>query len=164
MLLTRLCSFIERNIQKYYYINKYKDNLSMGKNVYWRRGFHIIIGKDAKLRIEEGCLFNYNCSITCLGKIRIGDHTIIGEGVKMYDHNHVFNKRGINITDQGKKVSDISIGRNCWIGSNVVILSGTKIGNNCVIGAGSIVNGKIQDNSLLRPKVNYKIEKISFKN
>lgn len=164
MLLIRFYSFIKRNIQKYYYINKYKNNLIMGKNVYWRKGFHMIVGKGAKLRIGEGCLFNYNCSITCLGKIEIGDHTIIGEGVKMYDHNHIFNKHGMNITDQGKKVNDISIGRNCWIGSNVVILSGTEIGDNCVIGAGCVVKGRIQENSLLRPKVNYRIEQISFRN
>ena len=35
---------------------------------------------------------------------------------------------------------------NCWIGSDSILLKGTKIGKNCVIGAASIVKGEIRDN------------------
>ena len=41
-----------------------------------------------------------------------------------------------------------SIGKNTWIGDNVIILSGVKIGDNCVIGAGSIVTKDVESNSI----------------
>ena len=40
-----------------------------------------------------------------------------------------------------EKVKPIVIGRNVWIGNNVIILKGTEIGDNSVIGAGSVVTG-----------------------
>jgi maltose O-acetyltransferase len=40
----------------------------------------------------------------------------------------------------------IHIGKNTWITSRCVILSGVHIGDNCVIGAGSVVTTDIPDN------------------
>ena len=37
----------------------------------------------------------------------------------------------------------ISIGNNCFIGYNTVILKNTEIGDNCIIGARSVVKGNI---------------------
>ena len=39
------------------------------------------------------------------------------------------------------KVKPIVIGRNVWIGNNVMILKGTEIGDNSVIGAGAVITG-----------------------
>lgn len=41
------------------------------------------------------------------------------------------------------------IGDNCFVGMDSVILMGTYIGNNTIIGAGSVVRGKIPDNSVI---------------
>ena len=32
----------------------------------------------------------------------------------------------------------VTIGRNCWLGANVVVLPGVTIGDNVVVGAGSV--------------------------
>ena len=50
---------------------------------------------------------------------------------------------------KSKGSSQITIGNNVWIASNVKILKGVNIGNNCVIGAGSVVNKDIPDNSMV---------------
>lgn len=42
----------------------------------------------------------------------------------------------------------VVIGDNVFIGMNSTILKDTVIGNNCVIGSGSVVRGKIPDNSV----------------
>lgn len=107
-------------------------------------------------------MFNYNCSLTSLGKIEIGDHTIFGESVKIYDHNHHFNKKNMNVSEQGMSIGKVRIGRNCWIGSNVVILKGSTIGNNCVIGAGCIVSGNIPDGMIMKTNIG-KLEKINYR-
>lgn len=43
----------------------------------------------------------------------------------------------------------ISIGNNCWIGSNVSIMPGVTIGNGCIIGVGAVVTKNMPDNSLI---------------
>ena len=52
-------------------------------------------------------------------------------------------KDGVNIA-----FGKIKIGDNVFIGMNSLILPGTTIGNNVIIGAGSVVRGKIPDNSI----------------
>ena len=44
----------------------------------------------------------------------------------------------------------VSIGRNVWIGNNVMILKGSVIGDNCINGACSLVAGKyFPENTIL---------------
>ena len=47
---------------------------------------------------------------------------------------------------------DIIIGNNVWIGANSIILKGSEIGNDCVIAAGTVVNGKFEENTLIYNK------------
>ena len=86
----------------------------------------------------------------------------MGENVKVYDHNHRFNIENTLISEQGFSVGEVSIGENCWIGSNVIILKDAKIGNNCVIAAGSVINDVIPDNSIVRNNIKIDIERINF--
>lgn len=58
------------------------------------------------------------------------------------------------------KAATITIGKNCWIGTNVVILKGTTIGDNCVIGAGCVVSGDIPKGSIVTQSRDLKIEPI----
>lgn len=37
----------------------------------------------------------------------------------------------------------VTIGNDCWIGGNVVLLAGVTIGNGCTIGAGAVVTRDI---------------------
>jgi acetyltransferase-like isoleucine patch superfamily enzyme len=46
------------------------------------------------------------------------------------------------------KISDVRIGKNCWIGTSAIILKGVNIGYNCIIGAGSVVVKDVPPNSL----------------
>ncbi|WP_318385985.1 acyltransferase [Enterobacter sp.] len=101
----------------------------------------LVVGKDV--------FFNQNVSINCQNNIIIGNNSIFGESVKLYDHNHRFNLQG-NIKDQGFISKPIVIGDNVWIGSNSVILSGVEIGNNSVISAGSIVRCSIPADSIYK--------------
>lgn len=163
MLIRRIFNYFKNKIRRLMLILKYSKHLTIGNNVYWRSRFSVIIENSANLAIGDDCLFNFNCSITCLGNISIGNSNIFGESVKIYDHNHKFNLKNKSISRQGMSIGTVTIGNNCWIGSNVVILKGTKIGDNCIIGAGAIVSGNIPDDTLLRTTNNYRLEKIRFR-
>lgn len=137
----------------------YGKRIVFGKNVRFRKRFSIVIEKSGKLIIGDNCFFNNDCSINCLNEIKIGSDSIFGEGVKIYDHNHVFNKSGL-IKSQGFSTGKIVIGNNCWLGSNVVILKNTSIGDDCVIGAGVVFNERLERGMIVKKSSDYYIEKI----
>ena len=64
----------------------------------------------------------------------IGKYVLIAPGVSIISRNH--NKYDPLIYDEW---SDVIIGDNCWIGSNVTILPGVCLGAYTVVGAGSVV-------------------------
>jgi acetyltransferase-like isoleucine patch superfamily enzyme len=93
---------------------------------------------DGTVIIGDGVFFNQGVSLNCRLSIIIGKNTIVGENVKIYDHNHRFREKKL-IKKQGFKLKEVNIGENVWIGTNTVILSGVSVGANSVISAGSIV-------------------------
>ena len=145
----------------------YGKRISYGKGFISRAGFAIrfnSLGTDRRrIKIGNGVFFNRCCSITCYDSIEIGDNTIFGENVRIFDHNHRFNVADVPVSKQGYTYSPIKIGNNCWIGSNVVILKGVTIGDNCVIGAGVVLNRSIESGSLVTTENKIKITKIQYK-
>lgn len=117
----------------------YGKRLKVGK-ITFRERFNLVIGKNGAININTGVFFNHDCSLTSNGaSITIGEGTIFGEGVKIYDHNHCYKDTSRPIKEQGYISAPVVIGRHCWICSNVVILKGVTIGDNAVIGAGCVV-------------------------
>ena len=125
--------------------------LRIEKNVSCRRFCNFLILKNAELIINENVFFNNSCSINCLHSIEIGAHTIFGEGVKLYDHNHKYDySPELLIHRDDFSVAPIRIGNNCWIASNVTILKGVTIGDNVIIGANCLIHQSIPSNSVVK--------------
>ena len=143
------------HIQRYnynyriYYRIIYGSKLRIGKNFQFRKGFGLLIYSEGGVKISDNVFFNNYCSICALNEVIIGEGTIFGENVKIYDHNHIYSNPDIPIKDQGYTSAPIHIGKHCWIGSNVSILKGVTIGDNCVIGAGCVIYGNIPSNSIV---------------
>ena len=151
IIMLKIFKRINSLVKILFYKIIYSKSLRIGINTILYPRVHIIIEKTGNVEIGKNCFFNCNCSINSIKKIKIGDDCIFGENVCLYDHDHEFKKSGL-IRLQGYNSREIIIGKNCWIGSNVVILKGVKIGNNCVIGAGTIVNKDIPDNIIVYNK------------
>ena len=60
--------------------------------------------------------------------IHIGDESYVASGAIILSHDYCKSKH-----------VDTFIGKQCFIGSNAIIIGGAKIGDNCVVGAGAIV-------------------------
>lgn len=125
---------------------------------------HTSIGKDCELASVNGNLTigkyvhlgDYNIVIS-RENIVIGDNSIFGPHVYIYDHDHKIDQyKGVMRSEYD--TSPVKIGKNVWIGANTVVLKGTTIGDNCVIAAGSIVHGNIPDNSIYIQKRNTEIK------
>lgn len=84
-------------------------------------------------------------------RIEIGENTCIGGNVKILDndfHPLETEARNADIKDKiGTK--PVSIGNNCFIGCNALILKGTELGDGCVVGAGAVVSGKFASGSVI---------------
>ena len=153
--------FFKKNL----HINKKSKILLLGKchldfetkRALWNIAGNFIVRDNLRIRVcNDGVLsfgnnvfINNDCSITCRNRITIGNDCIIGENVKIYDHNHNYKTLEIPISKQGFSDGFVEIGNNVWIGSNVVILKDVIIGDNCVIGAGCVVYKNIPENSIM---------------
>lgn len=150
--------FSKIKVMLYYIL--FGNKVSFGKKATFRKNFTLAIENEGKVKIGERCFFNNGCSIMCMNKVSIGDGSLFGEGVKIYDHNHRFGRDNVPIKDQGFSVGEVSVGDHCWIGSNVVLLKGCKIGKNCVIGAGCVISGEVPDNTIVKKRSDYLYSKI----
>ncbi|MGG4036982.1 acyltransferase [Heyndrickxia ginsengihumi] len=143
----------------------YGNRVMFGKKSSFLRGFKLIIDREGYISIGNNTFFNYNCSISCLGRVEIGSYSIFGENVKIYDHNHKFNESNkIAIKDQDFKIGSVMIGSNCWIGSNVTILNNVKIGDNVVVGANCLIYKDIPSNTIVKNKTELIMSTITYKN
>lgn len=90
-------------------------------------------------------------TIYARSKIVIGDHTNIGGNVKILDNDFHPIDADARLVDDKEQIgtAPIEIGKNCFIGCNVLILKGSKIGDNCVVGAGAVVSGNFEDNCVI---------------
>ncbi len=91
-------------------------------------GNNIFVGKDVEFNIKE--------------RIDILDNSLIGANSKFIDHDHGIEQNEL-IRTQACPSAPISIGRDVWIGANVVILKGVAIGDGAVIAAGAVVNKNV---------------------
>lgn len=125
--------------------------IDLGENLDFRNYISIWVGKDANLKIENRVFINNYCSINCLNSIEIGENTLFGEGVKIYDHNHQYSYENDQLKVSPKEFSlgAVKIGKNCWLGSNVVVLKGVTIGDNSIIGAGCVIHKDVPANSVI---------------
>lgn len=124
------------------------DNFSLGRNsviectgVIRDLGDELVIGDDVGIAA--------NAFISVRGKVSIGSSTIFGPGVKLFSENHIFSDRDTPIFLQGASKKGISIGEDCWIGADAVILDGVTIGKGCVVAAGAVVTKDVPDYSIV---------------
>ena len=123
-----------------------KASLIVGSNVVCRN-FENFRVPSGKLILHDGVFINNSCSFNCMERIEIGAGTMMGEGVRFYDHDHVYTAEKIEKWQW--TTTPIRVGRDCWIGSNVTILKGVTIGDNTIIEAGCLVRNDIPANSVV---------------
>lgn len=105
-------------------------------------------GRIPRLVIGEGSVIGHRNHITCVNELVLGKKVLTADGVHLSDNSHGFSDPTVPILDQGIKTKgSVSIGDGTWIGENASVLS-CSIGRNCVIGANAVVVTDIPDYSI----------------
>ena len=103
---------------------------------------------EAELKIGSGSNLGHFNHIYSYKSNEIGSNVLTADKVYISDCLHGYEDVHAPIMFQEiKTLNPVSIGDNCWLGENVVVL-GVKIGKNCVIGANSVVTKDIPDFSV----------------
>ena len=87
---------------------------------------------------------NFNLTLVDDTHIYVGDDTMFGPNVTIATAGHPINPE---LRSRGLQYNmPVHIGRNCWLGAGVMVMSGVTIGDNSVIGAGSVVTKDVPAN------------------
>ncbi len=105
-----------------------------------------LISRGGCIEIGQNVFIGSGVIIVSTKNIEIGDDTQIAEYVVIRDQDHETTARPIRTA--GFRTAPIKIGRDCWLGAKVTVLSGSNIGDGAVIGAHSVVRGEIPPYSL----------------
>lgn len=96
-----------------------------------------------ELRAGDACTINPYTTVR--GRVVLGNGVRVGAHASIlgFTHNHEDISRPIH--QQGLSAAGIVIGDDVWIGSNALVLDGTRIGSHCVIAAGAVVTRDVPD-------------------
>lgn len=78
--------------------------------------------------------------------VRVGDDTLFGPNVQIYDREHEFNREGVS---SELFHSPTSIGRCCWLCANVVVTRGCAIANRSLVSANSVITRDLLEEGAL---------------
>ena len=112
-----------------------------------------LTSKYGHIKIGNNVVIGESTHISSANDITIGDNVLMGRRCTITDNSHGSStasdikiaptKR--NIVSKGK----VSIGKNVWLGDNVIILPGVNIGEGCIVGASSVVTHSAPPKSVL---------------
>lgn len=96
--------------------------------------------------IHRGVYIGPQCNI---GKCTIGENTLLGSGVHVLSgsRQHEFDDIELPIKDQPGRFEKISIGLDCWVGNNCVIMS--NLAEHSVVAAASVATKSFEPYAIL---------------
>ena len=115
----------------------------LGEDCYIETPFHANWG-GRHVHFGKKIYANFNLTLVDDTHIYVGDFTQLGPNVVLATAGHPILPE---LREQAYQYNaPVRVGRNCWLGANVVVVPGVTIGDNVVVGAGSVVTKDLPDN------------------
>jgi len=134
-------------VGQYSYLDGQTSILRLGDDVHLSR-FCTLRAGERGIAVHEGAGINTRSYIDGNGGVEIGRNALLSPGVQVLSGNHVFDDPQTPIRLQGTAYGKVTIGEDCWLGTNVVVLPGVTIGRGAVIGAGAVVTKDVPELAL----------------
>lgn len=96
-------------------------------------------------RLGKGVFINSDCTFIDTSPITIGARTLVGPNCSFFSGTHPLDPFLRNGTKGPELGSPITIGEDCWLGGNAIVLPGVSIGRGVTVGAGSVVTKSVED-------------------
>jgi len=78
--------------------------------------------------------------LACIGRVVIGEGSVLSEHVFLNDSSHGFDPTaGLIMEQKLSSAGGISIGKHCFLGLRVAVLPGVILGDHCIVGVNSVV-------------------------
>lgn len=102
------------------------------------------------LEVGDDVYLAQGCLIDLTGRVRIGHRTAVSPHCTLLTHSDPNSIGGNRLAVHFlRKIGDITIGADCWIGAGAIILCGVSVGDLSVIGAGSVVTKDVPSGSVV---------------
>ena len=115
----------------------------LGEDCYIETPFHANWG-GRHVHFGSNIYANFNLTLVDDTHIYVGDFTQFGPNVVLATAGHPIDPELRERYYQYN--APVRIGRNCWLGANVVVVPGVTMGDNVVVGAGSVVTKDLPSN------------------
>lgn len=112
-----------------------------GKGVNIEHGAFFGSGRD--IEIGDNSALGIDSRVS--GPLSIGNDVMMGPNVSIFTQNHETENIYKPMRLQTAPKEKVTVGNDCWIGANCVILPGVTIGNGVIIGAGAVVTRDVPD-------------------
>lgn len=126
-------------LTKIYYLKSFIQFKSVGKNIMFSSGGKFI--RPHEISFGDNIFINSHFHISARN-LSFGSNIMIGPGLVIECDNHEYHHIGLTMFDtrDKRRIGNVTIENDVWIGANVVILPNVVIGEGCIVGAGSIIS------------------------
>jgi acetyltransferase-like isoleucine patch superfamily enzyme len=128
--------------------------IDIGNDVYIgeRSIIDVLLNPRGSVSIGNDTWISHDCHIVSYGKVRVGQHVLIGEFVSIRDTTHNYQDTTVPVKHQSDIIGSILIDDDVWIGRGSLILGrpeGITIGRGAIIGANSVVSASVPAMSVM---------------
>lgn len=107
------------------------------------------LGPDPILMVGDGVVLGRGSHVIADTTVSIGPETYCGPYVYITTTNHSYDDPHAPVGKQWPRMSPVTIGAGCWLGTGAVILPGARLGRNVVVAAGAVVRGEVPDHAVV---------------
>lgn len=106
---------------------------------------HVLFSDGGNISLGDGVLVNRYAMLDDRAPIDVGAYTMLAAGITIETHTHPFDDFSRPISYGGRGDGPVSIGANCVVGYNAVVMAGVNLGYRCLVGANSVVTRDVAD-------------------
>lgn len=105
----------------------------------------VLFSSGRNITLGDGVFLNRRVMLDDRGPLTIGDHAMLAAGVTVETHSHVFDDFTKPLPKGGRMMEPVSIGAECLLGYNAVVMAGTTLGRRVIVASNSVVTKDVDD-------------------